>query len=375
MVHSAPAITEGREGRSVRQSVEEIGSSCVQCRKCLTDCTFLAQHGTPGQLARNYTRNRAGLRHLAFSCSLCNLCNQVCPLDLEPARMFLDLRREAVELKNGNYKAHRRLLSYEKLGSSRLFRYLALPPKSTTLFFPGCALPGARPDHTLQLYLHLKTQDPTIGIMLDCCNKPSHDLGRQTFFEDRCDARNKLLQSRGIRNIITACPNCYQAFSLYGNDFKVSTAYSVIADNGFTPRKKFSGSTCTIHDPCSVRFEQEIHQAVRSLTHDLDVQLVEMEHNRATTLCCGEGGGAGCMGGGHAAKWSDKRHGEADGQPLITYCAGCTAMLQHHGTVHHIVDLLFPGASSDHTPPQHIGPPMTYINRLKLKHKLNKLLG
>lgn len=356
-------------------SVVEVGNKCLHCRACLGDCGFLSEHGTPGQLARSYEHNEAGLRHLAFSCSLCNLCTQACSLNLEPGRMFLDLRREAVRLKKGNYKAHRKLLSFEKLGGSRFFSYLSLPRGCTTVFFPGCALPGARPDHTLQLYQYLQRLFPTLGIMLDCCNKPSHDLGRQQFFLDRFNAREQRLASQGIRTIITACTNCYQAFSQNSSTFTITTAYSILVDYGFSPEKKFPAVSYTIHDPCTTRLDQELHRAVRSLTADLGLQIFEMEHNRETTLCCGEGGAAGCLGGSQAGKWSEKRHEEANGQPLITYCAGCTAMLQNQDQVYHIVDLLFPDAGSDLSKPRQGLPLMTYLNRLKLKYKLKKLLG
>lgn len=372
--NSTPGIDQEFSGNTIEPySVQEVAQKCLHCRKCLTDCRFLTQNGTPGHIARQYQEDTATLQQLSFSCSLCNLCTQHCPLDLEPARMFLDLRREAVSVRKGDFKHHRRLLKYEQLGGSWPFKYVHLPPGATTIFFPGCALPGARPDHTLRLYSHLRQHDPTIGIILDCCNKPSHDLGRQRFFNDRFIAREQLLQSHGIRKIITACTNCYQAFSLNTQSFQVTTAYSVMADNGFTPSLKSHTMQCTIHDPCAIRFQQEIHQSVRTILKNLGVHLTEMEHNRATTLCCGEGGAAGCMGGGYAAEWSKKRHSEANGQPLVTYCAGCTAMLQNAGKVHHILDLLFPEAGNDHISPRAIRPPMTYINRLTLKRKLKQL--
>jgi Fe-S oxidoreductase len=356
-------------------SVQQVAEKCLHCLKCLKDCRFLSQHGSPGQLARQYNKNPEKLLKISFSCSLCNLCTQHCPLDLEPARMFLDLRKETVHTSKSLSRNYRRLLSYEKVGNSWPLKYMHIPQGATHVFFPGCALPGARPAHTLRLFSYLRQLDPTIGIMLDCCNKPSHDLGREKFFTDRFSSREQLLRSSGITSVITACTNCYQAFSLNSRKLKITTAYSVMSDNNFNPPSKLPSAVYTIHDPCSIRFKQDIHQAVRALVANLGLQVSEMEHNRATTLCCGEGGAAGCMGGGYAAAWSKKRHAEAKGQPLITYCAGCTAMLQSVGKVHHIVDLLFPEAGDDHKKPRQTGPPTTYINRIRLKWKLKKLLA
>lgn len=288
--------------------------------------------------------------------------------------MFLDLRKEAVRNKSGSFKQHRKLLNYEKLGGSSLLYFAHMPSECRSIFFPGCALPGARPEQTIQLYLQLKKHIPDLGIMLDCCNKPSHDLGREQFFQNRFLARERLLRSKGITNIITACTNCYQAFSQNSTYLKTTTAYNLLADHGFTPETTFPDMNCTIQDPCTTRFEQKLHCDVRTLTERLKLQVVEMEHSRATTLCCGEGGASGCMKESQAGDWIEKRHKEAMGRPLITYCAGCTSTLQHKGPVFHIVDLLFPEEDTEHIQPTRIVPPRTYWNRLKLKFRLKRIL-
>lgn len=288
--------------------------------------------------------------------------------------MFLELRREAVILDSKSFRRYRKLLAYERLGSSRLFGYLHIPQGSHRLFFPGCALPGARPEHTLALYHHLRRHIPDLGVMLDCCNKPSHDLGRQRFFLEKFQEREELLYSQGIRSIITACPNCYQAFSRYSKRIGITTIFTEL-QNHAPQSQTLTAKQFTLHDPCSIRFQQDIHFAVRSLVNDLGIQLTEMEHSRETTYCCGEGGAAGCTAARYAAGWSAKRHGEAEGLPLITYCAGCTSMLQHKAGVHHLVDLLFPDAGDDHVTPRRVKPPATYLRRLKVKWLLKKVAG
>ena len=77
-----------------------------------------------------------------------------------------------------------------------------------------CPAPDPKPHgHSIK---HLKEQIPHLGVVLDCCHKPSHDLGRQqsflTWFEDMRD----WLIRHGVRHIIVACPNCYKVFHGYG---------------------------------------------------------------------------------------------------------------------------------------------------------------
>ncbi len=67
---------------------------CTKCRACLTDCAFLRKHGTPGEVAGSYDSCRQEDLAMPFECSLCGLCGAVCPGGLQPADMFLEMRRE-----------------------------------------------------------------------------------------------------------------------------------------------------------------------------------------------------------------------------------------------------------------------------------------
>ncbi len=96
--------------------------------------------------------------------------------------MFLSLRSDHIS-KNPEYlNRYAGLLRYEALGSSKLLSLYALPPGCDTVFFPGCNLPGTRAAVTERLFLEMAERMPRLGLVLDCCNKPSHDLGREDFF-------------------------------------------------------------------------------------------------------------------------------------------------------------------------------------------------
>lgn len=354
--------------------IAEIQNGCRQCRKCVAACSFLDQYGTPGDIARSYDSSPATVRALAYSCSLCNLCQQICPFDLAPAEMFLTLRQESVSLGENHLRPHRRLLGFERFGGSGIFRYLFIPPRCTSIFYPGCALLGTRPTETIQLYRLLRTVEPTMGIMLDCCNKPSYDLGRQQFFQQRFARRMKVLAQRDIRRIITGCPSCLQAFSALPHNFTVTTMYSILAENSDLTPQRFSGLHCSIHDPCSIRFCGTIHADVRSIGKALGLKLTEMLHNGANTVCCGEGGGVGFIHRRLSDEWRRKRLIDLEDQLLVTYCAGCTAQLQHHGNVVHLVDLLF----ADETCTGPVVRPQTsalqsWLNRFRVKVQLMAL--
>ena len=130
------------------------------------------------------------------------------------------------------FPEHKTLLGYEKLGTSKRYSYYALPEGCSTVFFPGCGLPGTRPKRTLQVFNHLRRSIPDLGIVLDCCAKPSHDLGREDFFNFLFGEMRDYLLRNGVRTVLTACPNCFRVFKEYGSGLSVRTAYEVLAEQG-----------------------------------------------------------------------------------------------------------------------------------------------
>ncbi|MDP3284999.1 MAG: (Fe-S)-binding protein, partial [Desulfobacterales bacterium] len=215
-----------------------------------------------------------------------------------------------------------------------------LPRECDTIFFPGCTLPGTRPQRVLQLYERLKEQIPNLGIVLDCCAKPSHDLGRQEYFEAMFQEMRSYLLEHGIQTVLTACPNCHKIFKNYGNPLRVKTVYEVLAENG-RPNIQNKTAVVTMHDPCAVRFEYSVHRAVRNLLAGEGLEIEEMPHRQENTLCCGEGGAVSALSPDLARSWAEKRKEEADGKSVITYCAGCANYLGRITPAYHLLDLIF----------------------------------
>ena len=310
-------------------------------------------------------------RAAAFACSLCGLCAAVCPEGLDPARMFLDLRRAAASTGKTDYAAYGRVLDYEKRGTSRRYTWYSLPAGCETVFFPGCSLPGTRPESTRRLYEHLQADDPRVGIVLDCCCKPSHDLGRQGYFEAMFSALRRYLLAEGVKNVLVACTNCYTIFFRYGDGLSVQTVYEYLAARACIPERQYSG-TVTVHDPCVIRRETGIHDAVRTLIRSHGLTIREMEHSGEKTVCCGEGGAVGCVAGDFSRQWGRLRSREARGDRILTYCAGCAGSLAGLTPTDHLLDLLF---EPERTLTGKAGvstAPFTYLNRLGLKRRLRK---
>ncbi|MFZ5568945.1 MAG: (Fe-S)-binding protein [Thermodesulfobacteriota bacterium] len=344
---------------------------CTGCGACLNKCRFLQLYGLPKTIAETY-KPALDFR-LPYECSLCGLCDAVCPEGLEPSRLFLAMRRDAAASGRVAFAAYKIILGYEKTGNSPLFTYYGLPQGCDTVFFPGCTFSGTRPRTTRHVFSLLQELIPNLGLVMDCCNKISHDLGRQNHFAAMFNPMRDFLIRHGIRRVLAACPNCYILFKTYGTALQVETIYEHISRNG-VPGNPGGHGPVTIHDPCPLRREDDVHNAVRDLAGRMGFSLRESKHKRDRTLCCGEGGSVGFVRGDLADEWRRRRRQEAEELPVLTYCAGCAGFLGRDMRTFHIADaLISPRACIDGTAPV-ARAPFTYLNRLLLKRRFKREL-
>jgi len=349
----------------------EVAEKCIRCAACGKDCAFLRRCGTPGELAASYDPADKVFQSLPFECSLCQLCTAVCPVKLNPSDLFLEMRREKRRRDPLDYAEHAGLLAYEKRGTSQRFTYYAIPAHCDTVFFPGCALAGTRSGTTLKIYDHLKNYIPSLGIVLDCCLKISHDLGREDHFRTMFREMKDYLVQSGVKKIIVACPNCHRIFSAYGEELAVSTVYEIMDEHPLPVKEKVPG-TVTVHDPCPMRFSPAVHASVRSLVAKQGLTIEEMPHHGESTVCCGEGGFVTGLSTDLVAKWKEVRKDEAAGRRMTTYCAGCTNHLDGISPTSHIVDLLWEPNATIAGKVGITKAPFTYLSRLKLKRTLKQ---
>ena len=356
---------------SLQKELDTISEKCINCKLCQKECAFLRKYGKPKEIADSYAPSDKTHQGMPFECSLCQLCAAVCPVKVNPAQMFLEMRRESVKNGNGDYPEHAVILGYEKRGTSKRFSIYTFPKGCDTVFFPGCALPGTHPDKVIKLYEHLRKKLPNLGMVLDCCTKPSHDLGKDEHFQGMFQEMKRYLVDSGIRNVLVACPSCYQVFKEYGDELSVKTVYELMMHSGLPDTGKTSG-VVTIQDPCASRFEEPVHAAVRDLISEKGLTIEEMIHHGSKTLCCGEGGLVGFVAPELSKNWGSLRKKESDGRRIITYCAGCANLLGSLTPTSHVLDLLFEPEATMAGTVKVSKTPFTYWNRLKLKKQLQK---
>ncbi|MDZ7666424.1 MAG: (Fe-S)-binding protein [Desulfotignum sp.] len=130
-----------------------------------------------------------------------------------------------------------------------------------------------------------------------------------------------------------------------------------------------------VHDPCPLRQEAGIQDAVRSLVTRMGMTVEKIRSQKQRTLCCGEGGSVGCVRPDLAQTWGTTRQQQAGGRTLVTYCAGCAGFLNRLTPTYHLADLIFDTQATLGGRFKAARAPFTYLHRIRLKHKFKKHLA
>ena len=364
--------SDGPHRPNLDNALLEMSEECIECKLCVKQCAFLKKYGTPKFIADSWTAQGESKNKMPFECSLCSLCTAVCPVDIDPQKMFLEMRRYSVASGSADFTKQKLLLNFEKRGTSKRYSFYGLPDGCDTVLFPGCALAGSRSQRVMQLYDHLQKNNPSLGIVLDCCTKPSHDLGRTDFFNAMFSEMQNYLVDHGIKNILTACPSCYAVFNKYAKDLVTQSVYDILALETWQPVHTIHQTPVTIQDSCVARLEKNMQDSVRKLIRIKGVSFEEMKHRGKKTLCCGEGGGAHFVAPDLAGQWGEIRRTEGEGRRIITYCAGCANFLGKIGPTAHLLDLIFDPAATLSGKAKVAKSPVTYLKRLLLKRSFSK---
>lgn len=367
------------------QQIQLIAKECINCGTCAGECAFLEQLGTPGDICKEFLNNttRSSDSHRAiFACNLCGLCTTVCPKKLDTPGALLEIRRisqKSSQLSSSGSsicKEHHTICSYEDRGASSLFSLHLFPEGCDAVFFPGCTLTATRASVTEAIYERLCSIDPNLGVVLDCCAKPSHDLGLDERFTRAFSRIRKILRANNIKKIYTGCPSCYASFSNHAPEFSTISVYQVLALNSIAtiPSLQNWTESITIHDSCTARNVKEFRESVRTLLTGTGAEVKEMIHSGTAAICCGEGGSATFVAPDITSNWKTIRKTEANGRRVVTYCAGCSAMLGKDIKTTHILDLLFDPEKARVGQEKVTKTPLTYASRFFLKQRLkNKI--
>jgi Fe-S oxidoreductase len=365
-------------------SPEEAGAEarrCLhcQCLECVKVCEYLAHYGAyPKRYVREIYNNDSIImgahtaNRMVNSCSLCGLCKEVCPVDLNMADVCLEARQSMVKKGKMPPSVHDFALRDMQFSLSEAFYLARHEPgfsASSALFYPGCQLSASSPHHVKSIYAYLRSLiKGGVGLILGCCGAPAAWAGQEELFLGAIHSLADEWQRMGKPRIITACSSCYRLFKDNLADLTVESLWTVLDHADLPLNQPAAGSReLAIHDPCTTRHDQHIQKSVRRIAVKLGVELKELGHHPELTTCCGYGGHMFFANPEVADKVVNRRIRESDAD-YLAYCAMCRDHFAAKGKrVLHVLDLIFGVGNGDPASLRGPGYSKRHENRAKLK--------
>ncbi|MBN2548398.1 MAG: (Fe-S)-binding protein [Anaerolineales bacterium] len=292
-----------------------------------------------------------------WACTSCGACIDICPVNNEPMRDILDIRRALVLMDN----AFPRQLQTAFRGMERQANPWGIPPtdrmkwaegldvptidenpEPDILWWVGCApATDARAQKTAQAFariLHTAGVNfAVLGEAEQCTGDSARRAGKEDLFFGLATANVEILNEVKPKRIVTTCPHCLHTlkneYPAFGGHYQVVHHSQFIQELIAAGKLKLNGSglRLTYHDPCYLGRHNQVYQDPRLVLQGTGASLVEMPRSGAKSFCCGAGG---------AQMWKEEEHGQervnanrfreaaaAGASALAVACPFCLTML------------------------------------------------
>jgi Fe-S oxidoreductase/nitrate reductase gamma subunit len=176
-----------------------------------------------------------------------------------------------------------------------------------------------------------------LGKKEPCCGDIARRAGEVGLFVEQTEKCLDLFERYDITDVVTSSPHCFHTFrNEYPEAPFTARHYTLVLRDLIAAGKlrfeKGAETTVTYHDPCYLGRYNQIYNEPREIIGAIPgMNLVEMTHHRADSLCCGGGGGRMWQDIKAEVKMSDVRIREAEAtgaQILVTACPLCRIMLE-----------------------------------------------
>jgi len=351
---------------------------CMRCGRCVAACPsagagepfaprdfvqamrrLLWQEHSPVGDIRFMNRNEeSNVDENFWYCTTCRACLEVCPV--YGAAFEVVTKKRVLAVEEGTQVPKLMNQTLEKLfkynnpweSSKRqrgawakdadLIDLTKRGAKADLCYFVGCTTSF---DDTAQVIARsfskvLQTAGVNFGILgkkEPCCGDIAHRVGELGLFEEQTEGCLELFDKYGITDLATSSPHCFHTFKNEYPEapFRARHYTQVLQEllaNGKLPFNKRVDATVTYHDPCYLGRHNQIFDEPREIIRSIPgINLVEMTHHRADSLCCGGGGGRMWQDLNGEVKMSEVRLREAEAtgaEILITACPLCLIMLE-----------------------------------------------
>jgi Fe-S oxidoreductase len=286
-----------------------------------------------------------------WACTACGACVDICPVNNEPMRDILDIRRSLVLMENSfpdqlqaAFKGMERNVNPWNIAQDERMKWaegLQVPtiadnPEPEILWWVGCApATDERAKKTARAFAEIlnaaEVKYAVLGKNEQCSGDSARRAGNEFLFNELASANVAMLNEVAPKRIVTTCPHCLHTlkneYPAFGGEYRVIHHTQLINElvaAGRLSLAKENSESVTFHDPCYLGRQNGIIEAPRQALLEAGAEIIEMGRHRMQSFCCGAGGGQ---------MWKEEQHGtervnanrfrEAQSTGASTLAVGC----------------------------------------------------
>jgi Fe-S oxidoreductase len=309
----------------------------TRCGFCVADCPVYRIKGFEAYTSRGkmmiarsllegLIEPSTGMQRVVDDCLLCGYCQARCALNnLE----IFTLLRQRLYQQGLSAPEHEEKVARIVEEGLLFDRPAPIRREGTTPLYLGC-LYQSKPVETRTIISVLERCgiDPLV-VEETCCGYFAEATGFGPEFQRIQQRFRENYRVRDDEEILTLCPTCTVTLrEKYG--LKVKHAIVAVAERIDQLEPRQLELKATYHDPCHLGRMLGIFDEPRAILRALGVELVEMEHNRFFSTCCGGGGGVADTDPGLALEVAKNRVRDALAvgvENMVTVCPTCEPTL------------------------------------------------
>ncbi|MGQ9476023.1 MAG: FAD-binding and (Fe-S)-binding domain-containing protein [Actinomycetota bacterium] len=313
--------------RRLPENVEEAAFTCAQCGYCKEGCTLFAGRGWESasprgkmQFLRGYARGEVPfteeMSNTFLLCTTCKKCDLACQTDLPIESLWEEMRGELIargkfhtfppfEMMGASYDLENNIWAGFAADRSAWLPEDIKPLESGPIgYWAGCTASYVEQDIARGAARILKEGGVDfvyLGNEETCCGVPFLMSGKWDVFERAVRRNIRTLQERGVRTLYLSCPGCWVTLAHHYRDWAdkmglewdmevkhITQLAAEMVRNGKLRFERPVNMKVTWHDPCHIGRHGGIYEEPREVLRAIPgLELVEMEHNREESLCCG----------------------------------------------------------------------------------------